>query len=229
MKTTKRSKAREAILITLGLLMIFSAASLFIYNTWDDNRASQAGFEASQVIASAIGNAQADASAQPVIPGLTPGLVADQLAADAENQTEHSVTVNNVDYIGMISIPSLGLSNLPVTDEWNYPNLKTALCRYVGTIADNNIVIAAHNYAKFFGNINKLMAGDAVVFTDAAGVDHHYAVALVETLQPTDIDKMTDSGYALTLFTCTYGGKSRVTVRCVAADQDTQGQVSAVS
>jgi hypothetical protein len=30
---------------------------------------------------------------------------------------------------------------------------------------------------------------------------------------------MTDGEYDLTLFTCTYGGKSRVTVRCMEASE----------
>jgi sortase A len=43
-------------------------------------------------------------------------------------------------------------------------------------------------------------------------------VAEVETLEPTAVEEMTNSGYALTLFTCTYGGQSRVTVRCDLVD-----------
>ena len=52
--------------------------------------------------------------------------------------------------------------------------------------------------------------------TDAGAV-RRYTVAEVTTLEPTAVEQMTDSGYNLTLFTCTYGGKSRVTVRCVSA------------
>lgn len=41
-----------------------------------------------------------------------------------------------------------------------------------------------------------------------------YEVAESETLMPAAIQEMTGSGYDLTLFTCTVGGKSRFTVRC---------------
>ena len=41
-----------------------------------------------------------------------------------------------------------------------------------------------------------------------------YEVVEVDILNPTAIEEMTDSGFDLTLFTCTYGGQSRVTVRC---------------
>lgn len=44
---------------------------------------------------------------------------------------------------------------------------------------------------------------------------HVYKVAEFEELLPTDVEKMESSGYDLTLFTCTYGGRYRVTVRCV--------------
>ena len=35
---------------------------------------------------------------------------------------------------------------------------------------------------------------------------------------PTSVQEMTDGDWDLTLFTCTVGGKSRVTVRCVLAE-----------
>ena len=35
----------------------------------------------------------------------------------------------------------------------------------------------------------------------------------LEILQPTAVEEMTAGEFDLTLFTCTYGGKSRVTVR----------------
>jgi sortase A len=56
--------------------------------------------------------------------------------------------------------------------------------------------------------------GDTVYFTDMDDKVYTYEVAETETLAPTAIEEMTTSGYDLTLFTCTYGGKSRVTVRC---------------
>jgi sortase A len=56
--------------------------------------------------------------------------------------------------------------------------------------------------------------GDLVYFTDMDGVVSTYQVEEINILAPTDVEEMTDGGYALTMFTCTYGGKSRVTVRC---------------
>ena len=38
-----------------------------------------------------------------------------------------------------------------------------------------------------------------------------------EILQPGDVEEMLSGGWALTLFTCTLGGRTRVTVRCEEA------------
>ena len=41
-----------------------------------------------------------------------------------------------------------------------------------------------------------------------------YAVSKCETLQPTEVDAVQNSGYDLVLYTCTLGGRTRVTVFC---------------
>ena len=49
-----------------------------------------------------------------------------------------------------------------------------------------------------------------------------YQVVVRETLEPTAIDEMQseeDGAWDLTLFTCTIGGQSRVTVRCVQVEE----------
>lgn len=71
----------------------------------------------------------------------------------------------------------------------------------------------AHNYARHFGGIKDLEIGDIVQFIDIDGVIYRYAVAAQETLERGDVAAMTGSDYDLTLFTCTYGGRQRVTVR----------------
>ena len=57
-----------------------------------------------------------------------------------------------------------------------------------------------------------------VSFTDAVGNVFLYTVAELETLGKTDVEEMQAGDWDLTLFTCTYGGKNRVTVRCVPAE-----------
>ena len=62
--------------------------------------------------------------------------------------------------------------------------------------------------------LSNLQEGDIITFTDAVGNEFTYSVAGIEILQPEEVDDMTSGQWPLTLFTCTYGGASRVTVRC---------------
>ena len=101
--------------------------------------------------------------------------------------------------------------------DWSYPQLRIAPCRYYGSVGTEDLIIAAHNYSRHFGNIKNLLPGDEVYFTEMDGTVTAYEVAETDTLNPAAVEEMTDSGYALTLFTCTYGGQSRVTVRCSLA------------
>lgn len=41
-----------------------------------------------------------------------------------------------------------------------------------------------------------------------------YTVSAVKTLSPTSVDEVQNSGYDLVLYTCTYGGATRVAVFC---------------
>ena len=116
-------------------------------------------------------------------------------------------------YIGVLSIPDLSLE-LPVMSQWNYANLKKALCRYRGSVYLNNMVIAAHNYRSHFGKLHKLEPGNRVLFTDMDGNEFVYEVDRIETLGKYQIEEMEAGDWDLTLFTCTVGGENRVTIRC---------------
>lgn len=117
--------------------------------------------------------------------------------------------------IGVLEIPTLGLQ-LPVMEQWSDTELRFAPCRYTGSAYGGDLVICAHNYAAHFGGIGRLSFGDAVTFTDADGNIFHYQAADIEILPPDAVEEMTETEWDLTLFTCTLGGASRVTVRCTA-------------
>lgn len=129
------------------------------------------------------------------------------------SDTPNTLVVDGKEYIGAVRLVPFDLT-LPVMANWSYPDLKIAPCRYCGSVTGDDLVIMAHNYEAHFGLLGKLNPGDLIEFTDAAGVVHRYSVEAVEVLQPSDICEMTAGVYALTLFTCTYGGENRVTVRC---------------
>ena len=137
--------------------------------------------------------------------------------ASAYSQTTatqiQSVNVEGEDYIGVLDMPTLDIT-LPVMDDWSYPMLKKAPCRYSGSFLTNDMIIAGHNYKRHFGQLSRLKQGDTITFTDVDGFVYTYHVMDVETLAGTDVEGMKSGNWDLTLFTCTYGGKSRVTVRC---------------
>lgn len=178
----------------LGAALILAALSLFLWNRWEDSRAGNSVEEILPQVEEGIGEGNTD-------------------PADPSGDDMTELMIDGYSYIGVLSIPSLGLE-LPVMSDWSYPQLRIAPCRYSGSVAAGDLVIAAHNYSRHFGPIKDLSAGDKVYFTDMNGAVTAYEVVEVDILNPTAIEEMTDSGFDLTLFTCTYGGQSRVTVRC---------------
>ena len=184
------------VLMVLGMVLVVAALSLFLYNQWE---ASQAGSAAEESVAAL-----------------------ESLAGDAQGAMPNAMTEVEIDgyyYIGYLTIPVLDLE-LPVMTDWSYEQLRISPCRYAGATFSRDFVIAAHNYSTHFGQIKTLLKGDDVYFTDMDGVVWHYQVALQDVLEPTAIEEMTDAGYDLTLFTCTYGGQSRITVRCTLIEED---------
>lgn len=128
---------------------------------------------------------------------------------------ETLIEIDGNTYIGYITIPELSLE-LPVMSEWNYDNLKISPCRYKGTAAGGDLIIAAHNYQSHFGRLKEIYNGLIIYFTDGDGKVREYEIQQVETIDGQDIDAMefgSADTWDLTLFTCTIGGVSRVTVR----------------
>lgn len=130
-----------------------------------------------------------------------------------EDVKMEEVEVEGYRYIGYLSIPSVGL-DLPVMSDWSYDKLKVAPCRYYGTVRGNDLVLLAHNYDRHFGKLNDLDEGDSVFFTEMGGTVTEYEVVARDILDSDAVEEMTAGLYDLTLFTCTYGGQSRVTVYC---------------
>ena len=108
---------------------------------------------------------------------------------------------------------------LPVMSEWSYPKLKIAPCRYKGSAYTHNLIIAGHNYRKHFSPIKSLEPGERIVFTDAEGNQFFYQVDTVEILKKTAVEQMEAGEWDLTLFTCTYGGQTRFTLRCILEEE----------
>ena len=184
------------ICVFLGVLCILSAIGFVAYNRWEDMNAKDVAQDFLEDVQSIINEEQ---SKQPLL-----------------NDTKMAtVEVDGYDCIGILSVPVLDLE-LPVLTDWSYAKLKKAPCHYYGSYYEKDFVIAAHNYKSHFGRLSKLQAGDIVVFTDVSGTVHYYEVVILETLPKNATKEMITSGFDLSLYTCTLGGGSRVTVRCNA-------------
>ncbi len=193
----------------LGTALVLAALSLFVYNQRESRAAEASAAEIMPQMLEYIAPAAQDEE---------PETAEAPLPLPDPYETEMTeVEIDGFGYIGYLSVPASGLE-LPVMAEWDYDRLKIAPCRYTGSTKTDDLVICAHNYNRHFGPIRNLSAGDEVYFTDMDGALWKYEVVTVEILAPSDVDVMSAGDYDLTLFTCTYGGASRVTVRCERAE-----------
>lgn len=182
-------------LMTIGLLLLAAALVLTGYNIWDEQRAQRA--------ASAVMEG---------FPQTTEGQEGEYLLhPDMEMPT---VEIDGRRYIGRLSIPVIGL-DLPVLEEWSTANGKIAPCRYEGSAYGGDMIIAGHNYRSHFGSLKQVGVGEQVTFTDVDGNLFSYTVAAMEILEGTAVEEMSAGEWDLSLFTCTYGGQTRLTLRCL--------------
>ena len=117
---------------------------------------------------------------------------------------------------GVLELPTLGLT-LPVQPDCTPEALQNGPCRQFGSAATDDLVIAGHNYINHFGSLGMLKAGDSVTFTGTDGAVNTYVVSETATISPTETEKVTESGYPLVLYTCTYGRQSRIVIYCSRA------------
>ena len=197
-------KSKAKIFTWIGKVCLLSALLLHLYNIYDNMNQDQ---NQKQILEQYIQeNSHQQDTSFIQIPDY-------QLNPEMEMPEVSIPGLEEAGCIGIIEIPSINIK-LPVLSTWSYSLLKKAPCRYTGSIYLDNMVIAAHNSDAHFKKISNLQEGDIVTFTDAVGNVFTYTVAGIELLQPDEVDNMTNGQWPLTLFTCTYGGASRVTVRC---------------
>ena len=196
---------KGVVLILAGFVLIAAAFALHRRNAAQAEEAAAFVQELAPKIAEAIvERREAPEAAQPQF-------IIDQ--GPDPNRPMPTETIGGHDYIGILAIPSLELE-LPIMSAWSYPKLRMAPCRYSGSLYLDDLVLMAHNYDRHFGRIKDLRPGDSVFFTDMDGETVEFEVVATEILHPAAVEEMTAGDFDLTLFTCTYGGKSRVTLRC---------------
>lgn len=211
------------ILVISGVALIISAILLCLYNINESNRA----FEKSQTALTGLKDIIPDIPEKPEetyteylkkIEENSKRNIIKEFEEEHPTATEPEMTSLQLDgryYCGYITLDTLGLE-LPVLNNWSYPNLNIAPCRYEGTPQTHDFIIAAHNYNSHFGQIKYLAEGDEIIFTDCNGEKYHYTVTYTEYIDGYSVEQMSennDSAWDMTLFTCTLNGQSRVTVR----------------
>lgn len=209
--------------MAMGAVLFISALLLFWYNRQEEMAAGQESSVILESVQSAIAEQDEIVRDEPVSSEMT---ASEEPLAEAQTSGESAapsptprptemteVEIDGYAYIGYVSIPVLEVE-LPVMSQWDYVRLKIAPCRQFGATWTDDLVIAAHNYDTHFGGLSQLSRGEAVSFTDMDGVVNTYTVSAVKTLSPTSVDEVQNSGYDLVLYTCTYGGATRVAVFC---------------
>ena len=195
----KRDNTLSNILLFIGTLLIIGSLVLCIYNIKVSEEAARKSHDAVIKVRESIEEIQNLKTSEP------------ENTDDEAEQKE--VYLDGSRYIGILSIPVIDME-LPVMSDCSLELLKTSPCRYYGEV-DENLVIAGHNYKSGqFGELKKVRVGDEVFLEDALANVHSYVIGEIEVLQPQEVERMTDSDWDLSLYTCTYGGTQRLTVRC---------------
>lgn len=202
----KRSKDLKKLLIGIGMLLIAVAIGLSVYNVYDSHRAEQKAARIAQAFSAVVRPAEETE--------VLPEYISHP---DMEMPT---IEIEGERYVGTLIIPDLELELPVAAGEFSMKKLKKTPAVYAGSVYQNNMVIAAHNYRSHFGRLPWLDIGAPILFKDAAGNTFRYTVGWSEKVQPSDPDRMTEpADWDLTLFTCTYDNKQRFTLRLIAEEK----------
>ena len=199
-------KKAGIVFVMMGAVLILSALLLFLYNSQEDTRAGQ---EAELLLADIQLAIEEEVNQEVPVNGHEPEPTEGEQILETLPESMPVKKVGEYDCVGILKIPSLELE-LPVLADWDYKRLKTAPCRHFGSSRSDDLVIAAHNYKSHFGKLSSLPVGASVVFIDMKGIENHYELKVLSTLEPDAVDEVLNSGYDLVLYTCTPGGATRV-------------------
>ena len=210
--------------LCLGLALLIGALGLYQSNRREALEAEIASREVMEELAAAI---EAGREPPPERPAEEPDEPAPEAVAEPDGtppealppdeRPMESIAVEDYRCIGFLTIPALELE-LPVLEDCDEERMKIAPCRYSGSLAGGDLVIAAHNFQRHFGGLMRLPIGSEVIFTDVRGESTRFTVAELEQLREEETERMIAGEYGLTLFTCTYSGVTRYTVRCLRSD-----------
>lgn len=196
-----KKKRKGRFIMLLGVLFVLASLALTLYNSYTENRAADLSLQ----VLSELDMAE-----------VQPQIELPDYVINPDMQMRRK-QIDGKYYVGTLSVPALNIK-LPVMEEWSYENFKISPCVYEGTPYKDNFIVAAHNYRKHFGSLKNLQKGDRVTFKDMDGNVFSYEVLYTELLDNNDVEGMSSGEWDMSLFTCTYGGAQRVTVRLEKAE-----------
>lgn len=211
----RHKPGRNSWRIFLGMCLIAAGLALLVWNRYEGDQA----YAKAERIAAEFRNR--------IDGGIADDGVLDDHSSDAPSRNGfygrsgyegrgyamRALEINGYPCIGLLTIPRLELV-LPVISEYDDEKLDAGLCRYYGDQDSDNLVIAGHNYRRFFKNLEKVQPGDLIIFTDIYGIETRYIAGWLEYIDADRGDEMICGNWDLTLFTCTYGAKARAALRC---------------
>jgi len=197
----KNKSVRGVVFIVLGVLMMVSALILGTLNFREEQQAGKSASELTDAFLSSI----------PAPPDSASFVSGSEI--HSSDKRSNVISIDGTDFMAVLYIPEFELT-LPVAGDYSREIMKESPCRYSGRIEDNNLVIAAHNYHAHFRKLMLLSIGSEVFLILPDGSSIGYTVCEIETLMPYESERMTESSYDLTLYTCTVGKDTRYTVRC---------------
>ncbi len=210
------------VLLTAGAVLVIAALLLFSHNRAEDRRAGESAEDTLRLVEAAMAERETNGET-----GTTPAPGASASPGAAAAGTEigsgglpappaldmPTVRSGAYDYIGYLDFPGYDLT-MPVAATWSFPAMEISPCRHTGSVYNDNLVVAGHNYKTEFDVLFHLEAGDTVTFTDVDGNVFTYTVREFASVTPDDSDTVMNSGYALTMYTCNWDTSERVTVFC---------------
>lgn len=210
-----KRKLPAILLLLCGAALLAAALILYAHNRQED---IQAGKAAADQLSKLVQPTETQSDPLPPTPADPDGTPEKAETIPTEPLSPEDCVMEEVEidgnaYIGYLTIPEAELQ-LPVISQWTYDALQIAPCRYTGTMKGEDLVLLAHNYDQHFGKLDELPLDAELSFTDTEGTTYRYRVVLQETLDGADVEGMTTGDYDLSLFTCTYNGKSRFVIRC---------------
>ncbi|WP_317855326.1 sortase [Chakrabartyella piscis] len=196
----KMNKKMSLSLMGLGFACILGAAGVLGYTQMQEKSALSFGHE--------------------VIVALEQEMQISDISGIEEMKTT-AISINGQSYMGVILIPQLELE-LPVASTYTDALLQQTPCAFAGSIATEDLIIAAHNYTVHFGDISQLEVKDEIYLVDAAGMLHTYQLVLEETLDGSDLTGLYEGEWDLTLFTCSHmNNAKRAVLRLIEVQEET--------